>query len=85
MFVGLPHAVVLGALGGTRVNFWWQPDQLKLSKTSFHAVFAQVLRGALSGKTTQDVTSADASPKCSPNIRRVIEDMEDMIRLQYRL
>ncbi|WP_158945018.1 cupin-like domain-containing protein [Granulicella sp. S190] len=69
------------------VNFWWQPNELRLNKASFHATYLTILRSALCGGDPflDPVKVKSAIEGLSPETRRLLQGMEEQIRLQYRL
>jgi len=81
------HAVFHEGDVNINVNFWWQPTDFRLNKTSYRATFLTILDSALSGgKADPDATRAKkALESLSPETQRILKQMEDLIPRQYRL
>lgn len=81
------HAVFHLGRVNINVNFWWQPTQIILSKTSFRATFLSLLYSALAeGIPIPDLLQAKSAwESLPPETREFIQKMECLIPQQYRI
>jgi hypothetical protein len=81
------HAVFhLGRIN-INVNFWWQPDHFRLTKTSFRAAFLKVLSSAMAdGKRfANEKQRKHALSQLPLETRHLLQNMEELIGRQYRI
>jgi len=76
----------LGAIN-INVNFWWPAAQPRLTKTSFRAIFLSLLAAAAAdgNQSADHKEPRAASDRLSPDTRRLLERMEDLVSQQYRM
>lgn len=81
------HAVFHLGEVNINVNFWWQPNDFHLNKTSFRATLLSILHSALvDGKPFSDRTAVQAAVDgLSPETQRLLQRIEDLIPQQYRI
>jgi oxalate decarboxylase/phosphoglucose isomerase-like protein (cupin superfamily) len=81
------HAVYhLGRIN-INVNFWWQPREYALTKTSFRAIFLKLLYSALTnGNPVPNLQQVKVALEAlSPETTSLLQRMEELVAQQYQI